>query len=237
MKISVCMASYNGSKYIQKQIESILKQINKNDQLIIVDDHSSDNTISIVEDFRDNRIILIKNTYNTGVAAAFNKALMFAKGDIVFLSDQDDEWLDNKVSFLRNFFLLNKVDVIVHDAKIRQLDNLVVNNSLFNQIRSSKGVIKNIYSNSYTGCCMAFRRRVLRKVLPVPIMKGVFHDAWIGILAKIYGFRVIFIAMPLIIHNRHELNLSTMKRRSIFKIIPDRINLIIALFQRLINGK
>jgi glycosyltransferase involved in cell wall biosynthesis len=231
------MASYNGSKYIQKQIESILKQINKNDQLIIVDDYSSDNTVSIIEGFRDNRIILIKNTYNTGVVAAFNKALMFAKGDIVFLSDQDDEWLDNKVSFLRNFFLLNKVDVIVHDAKIRQLDNLVVNNSLFNQIRSSKGVIKNIYSNSYTGCCMAFRRRVLRKVLPVPIMKGVFHDAWIGILAKIYGFRVIFIAMPLIIHNRHELNLSTMKRRSIFKIIPDRINLIIALFQRLINGK
>ena len=237
MKISVCMASYNGSKYIQKQIESILKQINKNDQLIIVDDYSSDNTVSIIEGFKDNRIMLIKNTYNTGVVAAFNKALMLAKGDIIFLSDQDDEWFDNKVSFLRNFFLLNKVDVIVHDAKIRQLDNVVVSNSLFSQIGSSNGIIKNIYSNSYTGCCMALRRRALRKVLPVPIMKGVFHDAWIGILAKIYGFRVIFIAMPLIIHNRHELNLSTMKRRSIFKIIPDRINLIIALFQRLINGK
>ena len=231
------MASYNGSKYIQKQIESILKQINKNDQLIIVDDYSSDNTVSIIEGFKDNRIMLIKNTYNTGVVAAFNKALMLAKGDIIFLSDQDDEWFDNKVSFLRNFFLLNKVDVIVHDAKIRQLDNLAVNNSLFSQIGSSNGIIKNIYSNSYTGCCMALRRRALRKALPVPIMKGVFHDAWIGILAKIYGFRVIFIAMPLIIHNRHELNLSTMKRRSIFKIIPDRINLIIALFQRLINGK
>ncbi len=237
MKISVCMASYNGSKYIQKQIESILKQINKNDQLIIVDDYSSDNTVSIIEGFKDNRIMLIKNTYNTGVVAAFNKALMLAKGDIIFLSDQDDEWFDNKVSFLRNFFLLNKVDVIVHDAKIRQLDNLAVNNSLFSQIGSSNGVIKNIYSNSYTGCCMAFRRQVLKKVLPVPIRRGVFHDAWIGILAKIYRFRVIFIAMPLIIHNRHELNLSTMKRRSIFKIIPDRINLIIALFQRIINGK
>tara|TARA_B100001996_G_scaffold193104_1_gene147822 strand:+ start:1691 stop:2386 length:696 start_codon:yes stop_codon:yes gene_type:complete len=231
------MASYNGSKYIQKQIESILKQINKNDQLIIVDDYSSDNTVSIIEGFKDNRIMLIKNTYNTGVVAAFNKALMLAKGDIIFLSDQDDEWFDNKVSFLRNFFLLNKVDVIVHDAKIRQLDNLAVNNSLFSQIGSSNGVIKNIYSNSYTGCCMAFRRQVLKKVLPVPIRRGVFHDAWIGILAKIYRFRVIFIAMPLIIHNRHELNLSTMKRRSIFKIIPDRINLIIALFQRIINGK
>ena len=231
------MASYNGSKYIQKQIESILKQINKNDQLIIVDDYSSDNTVSLIEGFKDNRIMLIKNTYNTGVVAAFNKALMLAKGDIIFLSDQDDEWFDNKVSFLRNFFLLNKVDVIVHDAKIRQLDNLAVNNSLFSQIGSSNGVIKNIYSNSYTGCCMAFRRQVLKKVLPVPIRRGVFHDAWIGILAKIYRFRVIFIAMPLIIHNRHELNLSTMKRRSIFKIIPDRINLIIALFQRIINGK
>ena len=157
-------------------------------------------------------------------------------GDIIFLSDQDDEWLDNKVSFIRNFFLTNNIDMVVHDAKIMEGGNIVTN-SLFEQIGSSGGLFKNIYSNSYTGCCMAFRRSILTKILPIPNKKGIFHDAWIGILAKFYKFKVIFIATPLIVYNRHETNVSTMKRRSILKIIPDRINLINSLYQRIIYGK
>ena len=236
MKISVCLASYNGSKYIKRQIISILSQLDKSDQLVVSDDCSSDDTIIIIESFKDSRIKLIKNKYNIGVVANFESALKVANGDIICLSDQDDEWMDNKVSFLRDFFIINNVDLIVHDAKIMQGGNIVTN-SLFKQIRSSGGLFKNIYSNSYTGCCMAFRRSILKKILPIPNKKGIFHDAWIGILTKFYRFRVIFIATPLIVYNRHESNVSTMKRRSILKIIPDRINLIIALIRRIIYGK
>ena len=236
MKISVCMASYNGSKYIKNQIQSILIQLNNKDQLIIVDDCSIDDTVKIVENFKDSRIRLIKNNINVGVVATFEKALKIAKGDIILLSDQDDEWLDNKVSFIRNFFIINNVDLLVHDAKIRKKGTLV-SNSLFGEIGSSGGLIKNIYSNSFTGCCMAFKSHVLKRVLPIPIKSGIFHDAWIGILSKLYRFKVIFIATPLIIYNRHELNLTTMKRRSIFKIIPERFHLIKALFQRISYGK
>ena len=236
MKISVCMASYNGSKYIKNQITSILSQLDKSDQLVIVDDCSFDNTVNIIENLKDPRINLFKNTKNIGVVSTFNRALKNANGDIIFLSDQDDEWLDNKVSFIRNLFISNNVDLIVHDAKISQGGSIVAN-SLFGQIGSSDGLFKNIYSNSYTGCCMAFRRSILKKILPIPNKKGIFHDAWIGILTKFYRFRVIFIATPLIVYNRHESNVSTMKRRSILKIIPDRINLIIALIRRIIYGK
>ena len=236
MKISVCMASYNGSKYIKNQITSILNQLGKSDQLVIVDDCSFDDTVNIIESFKDSRIKLIKNTKNIGVVVAFNRALKNANGDIIFLCDQDDEWLDNKVSFIKNFFISNDIDMVVHDAKIMQ-GGSIVTNSLFDQIGSSSGLFKNIYSNSYTGCCMAFRRTILRKILPIPNKKGIFHDAWIGILAKFYRFRVIFIATPLIVYNRHDANLSTMKRRSILKIIPDRINLITALIRRIIYGK
>ena len=102
MKISVCMASYNGSKYIKNQIQSILIQLNNKDQLIIVDDCSIDNTLQIIKNFKDSRIKLIKNNRNVGVVATFQKAMKFAKGDIIFLSDQDDEWLDNKVTFIIN---------------------------------------------------------------------------------------------------------------------------------------
>ena len=236
MKISVCLASYNGSKYIKRQIISILSQLDKSDQLVVSDDCSSDDTIIIIESFKDSRIKLIKNKYNIGVVANFESALKIANGDIICLSDQDDEWMVNKVSFLRDFFSINNVDLIVHDAKIMQGGNIVTN-SLFKQIGSSGGLFKNIYSNSYTGCCMAFRRRILKKILPIPNKKGIFHDAWIGILAKFYKFRVIFIATPLVIYNRHETNLSSMKRRSIHKIIPDRINLIVSLFRRIIYDK
>ena len=173
MKISVCMASYNGSKYIKNQIQSILIQLNNKDQLIIVDDCSIDNTLQIIKNFKDSRIKLIKNNRNVGVVATFQKAMKFAKGDIIFLSDQDDEWLDNKVSFIRNFFIMNNVDLLVHDAKIRQKGNLI-SNSLFGEIGSSSGLIKNIYSNSFTGCCMAFKSNVLKKVLPIPIKSGIF---------------------------------------------------------------
>ena len=236
MKISVCMATYNGELYIEKQLSSILDQLKNNDQVIIVDDCSFDNTVNTIESFKDPRIVVFKNTKNIGVVKSFNRALKKANGDIILLSDQDDEWLDNKVSFIRNFFISNNIDLIVHDAKISQ-DGRIVETSLFSQIGSTGGLFKNIYSNSYTGCCMAFRRSILRKVLPIPIKKGIFHDAWIGILAKFYRFRIIFIATPLIIYNRHDANVSTMKRRSIYKIIPDRINLIIFLFQRIVYGK
>ena len=230
------MASYNGSRYIMNQLKSILGQLAKNDQLVIVDDCSLDSTVSIIESLKDPRIKLFKNTRNIGVVGTFNRALKNAHGDIILLSDQDDEWLDNKVSFIRNFFISNNIDMVVHDAKIMQGGNIVTN-SLFKQIGSSGGLFKNIYSNSYTGCCMAFRRSILRKVLPIPNKKGIFHDAWIGIVAKFYKFRIIFIATPLIFYNRHESNVSTMKRRSILKIIPDRINLIVSLIRRIIYGK
>jgi glycosyltransferase involved in cell wall biosynthesis len=230
------MASYNGSNYIKIQIKSILIQLAKDDQLVIVDDFSSDNTLSIIESFKDSRIKLFKNTKNVGVVGTFNRALNKTNGDIIFLCDQDDEWLDNKVSFIKNFFISNDIDMVVHDAKIMQ-GGSIVTNSLFGQIGSSSGLFKNIYSNSYTGCCMAFRRTILRKILPIPNKKGIFHDAWIGILAKFYKFKVIFIATPLIVYNRHEANLSTMKRRCILKIIPDRINLIVSLIRRIIYGK
>ena len=234
--MSVCVASYNGAMYIEKQLHSILDQLQSNDQVIIVDDCSFDDTVNIIESFKDSRIKLFKNTKNIGVVGTFNKALKNANGDIIFLSDQDDEWLDNKVSFIKNFFISNDIDMVVHDAKIMQ-GGSIVTHSLFDQIGSSSGLFKNIYSNSYTGCCMAFRRIILRKILPIPNKKGIFHDAWIGILAKFYKFKVIFIATPLIVYNRHETNVSTMKRRSILKIIPDRINLIISLIRRIIYGK
>ena len=136
MKLSVAFIVYNGSNYMEQQLDSILNQTVKVDEIVVCEDNSTDNTKEILEKYNKSNPGLFKilhNTQNLGSNKNAEKAIQHCTGDIVFLSDQDDEWFDNKVSFLRNFFLLNKVDVIVHDAKIRQLDNLVVNNSLFSQ--------------------------------------------------------------------------------------------------------
>lgn len=94
--ISVCMATYNGEKYIKEQIDSILKQLGSDDELVISDDGSSDGTIDIILGYHDPRIHLYKGSFHSP-AFNFENALKNATGDFIFLSDQDDIWYDNKV--------------------------------------------------------------------------------------------------------------------------------------------
>ena len=88
--ISVCMATYNGEKYIQEQIDSILCQLSKDDELVISDDHSTDATCDIIKSYNDRRIKLFLNELAKGVTHNFENALLHSKGDIIFLADQDD---------------------------------------------------------------------------------------------------------------------------------------------------
>ena len=102
--LSVCLATYNGSKYIKGQIESILPQLSPEDELIVSDDASTDETSNTVLSINDNRIRLVTNESVHGITGNFENAINLAKGDYVFLSDQDDKWLPNKVElFMAEF--------------------------------------------------------------------------------------------------------------------------------------
>jgi glycosyltransferase involved in cell wall biosynthesis len=222
------MAAYNGAPYIKLQIFSILKQLGLADELIIVVDKSTDDTVKIIENFNDPRIHLIVNANNVGAALTFNRALQEASGNIIFLSDQDDFWHDGKVTTVMKLFESGNLDLIVHDAIVMR-DGQVVHTSLFEMADSSPGVIKNIISNTFTGCCMAFKRDVLREVLPISGRIGLFHDAWIGVLAQYLGYKIAFLPVPLIDFIRHEGNASTLKRRGIIPIVFDRVAFVKAL--------
>ena len=232
MKISVCMASYNGSKYIGVQLESILKQLGTDDELVIVDDASIDNTVEIIRNFNDLRIKLYINQFNIGVVPTFNRALLLTTGELIFLSDQDDRWYDNKIHTVHNIFSTQPVDLIVHDAVVTK-GGIIIIRSLFAFRNSSPNYAKNIISNTYTGCCMAFKREILNKILPIPTKSGVFHDAWIGILAKYYGYKVLFVNVPLIEYNRHDQNVSTFKRRNVIYILMDRFVFLLAMLKHI----
>ena len=85
--ISVCVATYNGEKYIKEQLLSILSQIGLNDEVVVSDDHSNDSTIDIVKSLNDKRVKIIYNEGNRGYTSNFENALKHAKGDYVFISD------------------------------------------------------------------------------------------------------------------------------------------------------
>ena len=229
------MAAYNGAKYIGRQLTSIVNQLGPHDELVVVDDASTDGTVQIVNSYKDPRIHLYINANNIGVARTFNRALHLSHGDLIFLSDQDDRWYNDKIAVIRENFSARCVDLIVHDAVIIK-ENRILYNSLFKFANSSAGIVKNFISNTYTGCCMAFKRKILDKILPVPANKGIFHDAWIGILAEYYGYKVAFIDIPLIEFNRHDRNASILKRRKIIRVLSDRLVLLSALTKHIMRA-
>lgn len=207
--ISVCIATYNGEKYIKEQMISILKQLSEKDEIIISDDSSTDKTIEIIENIKDSRIKILKNNKFSQPSLNFENALKSSKGDIVFLSDQDDVWLENKVEIVLK--QLEKYDLIVSDAFVTDENLSIINNSLFGEVKSQKGILRNIVKNTYYGCCMAFKKDVLKKALPFPKAKEIGHDLWLGIVANRY-FKVKFLENKLIYFRRHKNTLTTIKK-------------------------
>ena len=217
--ISVCMATYNGEKYIKEQLSSILSQLSEKDEIIVSDDSSTDKTVEIIESFQDKRIKILKNNKFRQPNLNFENALKYSKGDIIFLSDQDDVWVKNKVEIILN--QLKKYDLIVSDAFITDKKLNITNASLFSEVNSNRGILKNIIKNTYYGCCMAFKREVLKKALPFPKTREIGHDLWLGIIADRY-FKVKFLKEKLIYFRRHENTLTTIKkskRRLIVKLL------------------
>ena len=223
-RCSIVMATYNGEKYIKQQIESILKNMSDNDELIISDDGSTDKTIQIINEYKDNRIKLIEGP-RKGVKQNFANVIGKAEGSYIFLSDQDDIWMENKIELVLNAFENNKVSVVIHDTEVIDENLKVTIPSFFEYRKSGKGVLKNIYKNSYIGCCMAFEANLKQYILPIP-NDIEMHDQWIGILGETKGKGSLFLKEKLIKYRRHSNNVSQMKHYGILKMIRNRIVLI-----------
>ena len=114
--ITVCIATFNGEKYIREQLNSILFQLSLQDEVIVSDDGSTDNTISIIKSFNDKRIKIIDGVHRHSPTLNFENALKEAKGDYIFLADQDDVWKDDKVKICLKW--LQHYDCIISDAEV-----------------------------------------------------------------------------------------------------------------------
>ena len=223
--ISVCITTYNGEKYIREQIESILTNITSSDEVIISDDGSTDKTLEILEKYcLKNKNIKILNGPKLGVIKNFENAIKNASGDIIFLSDQDDVWMENKVSSVIDTFEKNNCDMVVHDAVVIDKNENIHIPSFYMLRNSKSGLCKNLYKNSYIGCCMAFRREVFD--LSYPFASNLpMHDWWLGLVADL-KFKSVFIDDKLIKYRRHGNNVSNMHRFPVSVMIKNRVILL-----------
>ena len=228
--ISVAMATYNGEKYIREQLESILKQLNEDDEIIISDDGSTDNTINIIKSFEDKRIKIFDGPRN-GVKQNFANAIYNCTGKYIFLSDQDDIWCDNKVNIVLKNFEKEKCMCIVHDCIVFDSSNDdVIYDSFYKYRNSGSGIIKNIWKNTYIGCCMTIDARMKNTILPIP-NDIEMHDQWIGLLCEKEG-KSLFINDKLINYRRHNDNVTNMKHYSVWRMIKNRVRIMIKLRRR-----
>jgi glycosyltransferase involved in cell wall biosynthesis len=203
------MAAFNGEKYIKEQIDSILYQMGKNDELIISDDGSTDKTCEVIIAYADNRIKLIKNTSLHGYAHNFENALRCASGRYIFFADQDDVWLPQKIDMILPF--LQGDNLVITDAFITN-EILEIKGRLSQWRKYKKGYLWNLYKSIYSGCTMALTKKIKDYCMPFP--KSVMaHDTWIGLLCEL-KFNVVYIDTPLILYRRHENNTSEVGMKS-----------------------
>ena len=151
--ISVCMATYNGERYLRAQIDSILRQLGEYDELVVSDDGSNDGTLSILGGYGDRRIRILHHArspqrYGFGYAAKnFEHALGHARGAIVFLADQDDVWLAGKIE--RMVSELEVCDLVLSDCSYTDADLNILAPSKIEFDGVKIGAIRNLYKCGY----------------------------------------------------------------------------------------
>lgn len=222
-RVSVAMITYNGEKYLREQLDSILTQLLEQDEVVVSDDGSTDGTRTILNEYqkKDNRIKVVEGP-RAGIKKNVEHALKQCTGEVIFLSDQDDIWKANKVKRVLEVMEQEKSMLVIHDAEVFKEHPKQITVESFFAFRDAKaGVIKNIWKNSYIGCCMAFQRELLDKVIPIPDNIEM-HDQWIGILNDFYFGKSVFLKEPLLYYRRHGENSSAMQHYGVGRMIRNR---------------
>ncbi|HTE29851.1 MAG TPA: glycosyltransferase family 2 protein [Chryseolinea sp.] len=234
-RVSVCIATFNGEKHIVEQLDSILSQLEADSEVIVSDDSSTDKTIELIKSLPDKRITIHPNQKFRSPIFNFEHALKQAKGDYIFMADQDDIWLPGRLNTMMPFF--DKYDLIVSDCKVVNEMQETLMESYFAYVRAKPGLFRTLTRTSpYIGCCMAFNRKLLEKALPFP-RSILMHDFWIAVLAEC-AFKIKFIYKPLVLYRRHASAFSATASESpnpLYRKMLFRLKTVIPLFFRLVR--
>jgi glycosyltransferase involved in cell wall biosynthesis len=230
MKLSVCLATYKGAPFIVRQLDTVVKQLKDDDEIIVVDDCSPDNTVQIIKDTYGDRVKVFVNEQNMGAIKNFEKAISLATGEIIFLCDQDDLWEDRKVETVMKAFHEQNADIVIHDALVVDGDLRTIHPSWneYNSNNTAQGIFGNVLKNAFTGAFMAFKKEIIPMVTPFPSTIEM-HDQWIALVAMMEKKKIVFLDDKLMKYVRHGGNVTGMKKRPLSQKLKGRIGTLSAI--------
>jgi glycosyltransferase involved in cell wall biosynthesis len=225
-RVSVCIATFNGAKYIESQLDSILNQIGFEDEIIITDDNSTDETRKIIENYNDNRIKFFKNEIRLGHVQNFSRAISLASGEFIALSDQDDIWVESRLEkmlgILKN---TNQFSLVIGDFREVNDQGEYVGTlaKLGKPMPKMWQQLFKIFAGKakYFGCTFVFRSGLKKYILPIPLSIEA-HDIWISMNACIHG-NVFHCEDVTLLRRIHGGNLTPIRRRGFYKVIKSRL--------------
>lgn len=238
--LSVCMATYRGAPWVAEQLASILAQLGPDDEVVVVDDASPDDTVERVRAIDDPRLRLITREHNHGYVRTFEEALGHARGDVLLLADQDDVWEPGRVEAIVAA-LDDGADVVATNLatlggpeQIRgpygQRDWHLRARSSTHRVRNTLGVL--IGNMPYYGCAMAVRRSALATLLPFPDLLTESHDLWIALYGNLDG-RMRHLELRSVRRRFHDDNASPDRPRGPLMVLRSRWMLVRACVELL----
>lgn len=205
-KVSIAMATYNGGLFLREQLMSFLAQTRLPEELVVCDDNSSDNTIQILKNFSSEasfRVRIHRNPHNLGYAQTFSKALELCRGDVIFLSDQDDFWFPEKIQRVTQRMEADEqLLLVINDAALTNEFLKPSGLTVVGQISNADLPLESFI----VGSCSAISARLLQIVLPIPEQEAA-HDSWIHRFANALDMRAV-INEVLQYYRRHDSNTS-----------------------------
>lgn len=204
------MCTYNGAEFLPAQLQSIVAQTRQADEIVICDDGSTDETVSLISGYAGLHV----NEKNLGSVKNFEQAVSRCTGDIIALSDQDDVWREDKLHLIEAAFERNpKAGLVFSDAEIvdeklnslgrRMWDEVGFDTHKRRLVAQGRALEVLITGWTVTGATMAFRSEYKNLALPIPTNIQMIHDGWIALTVACVA-DVIALDEPLIKYRQHE---------------------------------
>lgn len=233
--VSVCMATYNGAAYVEEQLASVLTQLGDADEVVVVDDGSSDDTVAMIRAVGDPRVRVLESDQNAGYVRAFERALTQARGDYLLLCDQDDVWRPGRVAAMVEAL----ADAHVVAANLGTLGGEPRIRGPYGQedwhlraahSRRHRGNIVGVLigNRPYYGSAMGLRREALTRVLPFPAFLVESHDLWIALYGNL-ARSITHLELRVTDRRLHTSNASTAAPRAHTTVVRSRILLVRSL--------
>lgn len=228
IRVSVCMATFNGERYLREQLDSILAQLSADDEVVVVDDASTDSTVRVLEEVDDSRVHVHRRGTNGGYVTAFHEAIGHSRGRYVLFSDQDDVWTPRRVE--RMVDALRSSNVVASNMVILGTDERPSWWMPRRQARQWRRNIARILAgvSGYYGCGMGFRREFTRVVVPFPSFLRESHDLWLALAGNL-AHSIALVEEPTLRRRVHGDNVTPTRPRSLRKVLAARVMLIRAV--------